>query len=512
MKIKNLLFILILIAFSSTVSFGQQKDSSKKIEVLRSPASIDDDTCLDAILKIIHASEKKVIPKVVKPFRYPKEFLNQAQKHIQYGFEVEYTMDEAKVIFNNFMPASPIYQGTREEWLKMSYYDQLMFFDKNYQRIYSQGARKPGRMVKITQGAMAKYISDDLICDSGNFELVYKPFDSMEDLFETIKNSKRLLGPGSMQVMISSPLDKEAFRNNEKLFKKKFEEELGYYNFVNEMDTLEKLVSGYHRYRTNPKIYAAASFNHPWLGPMTRLKNIRLKKFLELTYLDDPRLKREMRDYAYQVTSNKFVGGLAFRPDVAYMQGRVASEIRDCHKNLNCLESRVKRETLFLMNGKKNFQKYAKMDAFDTMVVPYNINPKIFEMLKELFPAFNNMDVAHLELYRNFTYPLRSWSTHLSLLKKPELAKTVEMAQEQYINKLLKISQQYTTKTINRAEARREVMGALVEFAYDSKLYEAFKSELNKMMKHNNFKVLEGINLSYAPLDKSYKPAFLAVA
>lgn len=512
MKIKNFFLILILIAFSSTASFGHQKNSSKVVEVLRSPASLDDDTCLEAILKIIHNADKKVVTKVSKKLRYPKEFLNQAEKHIQYGYEVEYTMDEAKVIFNNFMPAAPIFQGSREEWLKMSFYDQLTFFDKNYNRIYSQGSRKPGRMVKITQGAMAKYISDDLICDSGNFELVYKPFDSMEDLFETIKNSKRLLGVGSMQVMVSNPFKKELLKNNEKLFKNKFEQELGYYNFVNELDTLEKLVSGYHRYRANPKVLAAASFNHPWLGPMTRLKNIRLKKFLELTYLDDPRLVREMRDYAYQVTSNKFVGGLAFRPDVAYMQGRVASEIRDCHKNLNCLESRVKRETLFLMNGKKNFQKYAKMEAFDTMVVPYNMNPKIFEMLKELFPAFNDMDVTHLELYRNFTYPLRNWSTHLSLLKRPELAETVNLAQEEYINKLLKISQRYTTKTITIGEARREVMGALVEFAYESKLYEAFKSELNQMMKHNNFKALEGINLSYAPLDKTNQSPFSAVA
>lgn len=489
MIFRNLLFIFIFII--SLSAKGAEGADNRRL-----PASISEDDCMNAILKIIQSPTKKTTQE--KKLRYSVDYKNQKDKHIQYGFEVEYTMEEAAVIFNNFMPDKTIFKKSKEEWLSMSYFDQLIFFNRNYEKIYANGSRKPGKMVKITQGLMAKYISDDLICDSGNFELVYKPFDSMEALFETIKKSKKLLGAGSMQVMISNPFDKHLYKSNKSLLKKKLETELGYYNFVNELDTLEKLMNGYAKYKANPWTSAVSSFAHPWLGPMTKNKNIRLKKFLELTYTNSPDINKEMKEYAFQVTSNKFVGGLAFRPDIAFHHSRVASEIRDCHRSVNCIENRVKRETHFLMKGKNEFRKFANLEAFDSVVVPYNMPAGLVNVLKNLFPPHNGLEMVELEMHRNFTYPLRSWKSHLTAIGRLDLLNQVEFAQKRYLETLIEIKLGLRTKTITSHKAKIKMMGALAEFANESKLYEAFKSYYNQILKPNDLKEFQDITLSWS--------------
>lgn len=461
-----------------------------------------------------NVSTKKITAAMAKnSTRYPKGFENVKGAHIQYGFESEYLHDETEVLLKSYMPAPPFYKGTKEEWLGMTVEDRLAKMDsiiastesasnpKNQLFAY----REKGKLIKIAEDPeLAEALPDSFVYDAGHFEIVLDPSDSAEAMIKRIKVINKHLGVGSMQMTISNPLNKSLLQTSSAARTELKQELVGYYNFMNDFDTLSKLEVGYERYLKDPKIQAVKSFNHPWLGPMTKLKHDKLENLVDGIVDGKNFSEEELKQMSYLVVSHKFIGGLSFRPDVAYKKSRLASEVRDCHQNVKCIEDRIIRETYFLMKGKESFKAFSSLEQFDTVKNFKDIHPDdIKYMLKDLFPKYGQFTQTELELFRNFSYPYRDWSQHIATLGKPGLGAQVSAAQDAYTEALKKILFDYNAKMITndqaakklaRAEAQTKVMGALAEFSKKSGLVDAMKAKYNELLdptEIKNFDILK---------------------
>jgi len=104
-------------------------------------------------------------------------------------------------------------------------------------------------------------------------------------------------------------------------------------------------------------------------------------------------------------------------------------------------------------------------------------------MLEKLFPTktkaglqYNEQEILCLQVYRNFAYPMRDWSSQLSFVGEPELGLMVRFAQQNYLRKLGMIELEFTHGQIDAAAASARVQGALSQFAVESKLADAFQN------------------------------------
>lgn len=466
----------------------------------------------DLILNPVTA--KKITEAMAKnPLRYPKGFEGKEGFQIQYGFESEYLHDEVEPLLKNYMPQAPFYNGTKEEWLalkpeeRLQKMDSLIASSNNERNPEKQlfAYRAKGKLVKITTDQeLNDALPDSYVYDAGHFEIVLDPSNTAEDIIRKIKVINKHLGVGSMQLTVSNPLDKAMLQGNKAAREELKSELLGYYNFMNDFDTLSKLDVGYERYLKDPKVQAVKSFNHPWLGPMNKLKHDKLEDLIDGIVENNEYSEDQLKQMSYLVVSHKFIGGLSFRPDVAYKKSRLASEVRDCHQNVKCIEDRIIRETYFLMKGKESFKTFSQLEQFDTVKNFKELQPEDLQyMLKDLFPTYGHFTQTELQLYRNFTYPYRDWSKHVEALGKSGLKNQIAAAQTAYTETLKKIMFEYNAKNITgsaaeravaKTEAQTKVMGALAEFSKKSGLTDAMKEKYNQLLNPEeikNFNVLK---------------------
>lgn len=453
-----------------------------------------------------HATSKAITEAMAKnPTRYPKGFEGMKGSHIQYGFESEYLHDETEVLLKSYMPLPPFFTKTKQEWLSYTPEERLKIFDDLIEgdEDRSKGSkffeyRSKGHLTKITEDKeLTDALPDSFVYDAGHFEIVLDPHDSAESMIQKIKVINKNFGVGSMQMTISNPLNKALLKSDKAARTELKSELIGYYNFMNDFDTLTKLETGYERFLKDPKIQSAKSFNHPWLGPMTELKHEKLVDLVEGIVDGKSYSEEELKQMSYLVVSHKFIGGLSFRPDVAYKKNRLASEVRDCHQNVKCIEDRIIRETYFLMKGKEEFKKFSDVKQFDSKANFKSIYPDDIKlMLRNIFPAYGSFDQEELQLYRNFSYPYRDWSKHVEVLGKPGLKEQVALAQQNYTEAMKKISADYNSKTISKEEAQTKVMGALTEFSKKSGLVDAMKAKYNQMINPEEIKSFDILKFS----------------
>lgn len=453
----------------------------------REPANVVPD-CFQAIEGFIKPKIATANPNVKGIKRYSKGFENIEGANIQYGYESEYRREETEAILKNYMPTD---YGNKEGWLSLSHHERLEYIDRNIALIFPHN--KKGNFIKIASDIeLSDALPDTFSFDYGQFEIVLDPMDTAEELIQKIKVINKHFGVGSMQLMISNPIDKKLLKLSAYLREKMKVELLGYYNFINDLDTLTKLSTGHDRYLQDPTALTAKSFNHPWLGPMTELKHTKLRDLIngiveQYNYHDV-----ELRNMSTRITSHKFTGGLAFRPDIGYKHNRLASEVRDCHKNLKCLEEKLIRETYILMKGRHDFAVYKDFAPFDAIhVFEQEIPHDSKVMLSSLFPSHAQSLQPDLQIFRNFSYPLRNWKKHIEVLEMPELTLKVANAQKAYVKALKAIDTEYSANHITKEAAQAKVMGALGAFSKESGLLEAMKTKAAQLIDSGEIEQLQ---------------------
>ena len=429
------------------------------------------------------------------------------EKHLQFGFESEYVEKEAGPLLKSYMPDPSFYHLSKQDWLDMTDDQRLKFIKNNANTMFPY--RKPGKLKKITDDPdLFNALPDSVVYDSGNFEVILPPADRVEDLAKNIKTINTKFGVGSMQVTISSPREsffqfngkgsyplRELGDLDDEFVEKSFQANLGYYNFFNDYDTLEKMKNGFDRYKKDPLQLTAKSFAHPWLGPMNKKRNEQLQELLRthanggMTSVDD------LEKLSINITSHKFVSGTVYRPDVAWKKSRMANEVRDCHKNPACLEDRLKREVLFHMKGKESLVEASNLKAFDRNELFDNLPSDVQQMLRSTFPKYGSYTIDATEVFRNFSFPFRDWDEHIRFLGKPELAQKIKVAQDNYMQMLLESAEQWKSGAITKQALEARIQGELNRFGVESGLTDAFDDFYKKLIKDDEAMV-EFIKLS----------------
>lgn len=303
--------------------------------------------------------------------------------------------------------------------------------------------------------------------DTGNLELALAPVRAPKDFWEQICFVNSHLGRGSLQAMVSLPRE-EFFAEPAGA--------LGWLNFFGELDVMERLERARRRGEGEP----VRSFLHPYLGPMVELRHQQLRKYLRENAAGNLLAGEELARVGKREQSFKFVGGTAYRPDVAGPH-RICLEVRDAHRDADLLRERVARILHYWRAPRGAFSRFASVPAFDSAAAFAALPDEAQALLRREcaieIPARVRPHAKPLfayEVFRNFAYPGRDWMPYAELLAPasvPSSLATIRRAQADYAEALRAAS------ALPPAEARRAVHGALARFPAASGLYELFRAE-----------------------------------
>jgi hypothetical protein len=444
-------------------------------------------------------------------------------KHIQYGFETEYIEEEAEILLAVYMPDASVAPNlTREKWLQMTVDERHHFMEANKQSIFPD-YREPGKMVRITDDKeLFHALPESIVYDAGHYELVLPPSNTVEEISSKIKNINKKLGIGSMQVTVSVPHEayfalspKPQFSSWPMLsafmpktispqdIKISVGENLGYLNFLNDMDTLEKMKTGFERYMKDNSQLTAKSFAHPWLGPMNSNRHQKLTQLITDHSTGVKQSPEQLKKIAVQIDSHKFISGTVYRPDVAAKYKRIAHEIRDCHKNPACLEDHLKRELFFNMKGKEKFSKASEFKQFDWNKDFFSLDTEVQGMLKNLFPKYGSYGIDSTEVFRNFAWPLRDWSKHAEFFENPALLNSIKSSQEKYVSTLKNIQKGFKEGVLTKEQAKAQIQGELNRFSVESGLYDAFMKHYENLL-DQDYEKLDFIKFTLLRMELNY--------
>lgn len=389
---------------------------------------------------------------------------NEGQE-IHFGYESEFSAQELVPWFSKYIPAAS-FEVTN--WKSLRVAERVAWVRDTLAKM-NHGNKKPV-LEKINQEnpALPEFLHRD---DTGNLELISKPYQTLAE-FKRATDIIEGIAVGSLQAMISMP--KECFFGGYRSAEQSALEHLGWLNFFNELDILERLVKGALRFKQKPQHEPVRTFLHPYLGPMISIRHRLLKKFLlenaKGNMLDEEELIRPaLRDHSF-----KFVGSTAYRPDVAAPE-RICFEVRDAHKDPDLLQNRMGRILFYWQRDLSLFSQFSELAPFDSAVAYENFTPETKAWLEKVTPFKAPPEVIPFEkakftyeVYRNFAYPLRDWQPWLKALGAEDEARTIRDAQSAYIKKLEFISRRQSSGT-------REAQGALAEFALESGLFTIFQ-------------------------------------
>ncbi len=399
--------------------------------------------------------------------------------NLQFGFESEYALNECGKLLEVYGPREAESGISRGQWLNMAEAERMAWVQAKLANVPVNS--EMAGLVKLVEAPELSILPEELVFDStGNLEIVIKPVQTLEEWHQQIRLINERFGAGSMQGAISSPSDPFFGRVEGASIDRAVKEDLGFLNFINDFDVLQKLEAGAARYAADPSRAVAQGFQHPWLGPMTRLKQLRLERFLAKNALGEYYEPHRLTNIRYREGSFKYVGSTSYRPDIAGPE-RAVFEIRDAHKNFELLLDRMLRSTFYLQWGRGQFAAAAELRALDTVVDFEKLSPAVRRMLEKAFPARINPTVVYdeenriaAEVYRNFAYPMRDWNPMLRFLGRPTLAAEVAHAQANYVSKLERIAEELAAGTITKQQAFVRAQGALAQFADESGLARAY--------------------------------------
>jgi hypothetical protein len=422
-------------------------------------------------------SYKKVYPAGIDPVQKPDGY-------VQIGYESEYLFSESSAILRDYSPKDMSYQTwlaktdqQRIDWLTAKFKDK------------PEHASGSGLFKKVD----IDFLPNELLVDAtGNAEIVLPPFNSFGEWESAVDIIVARYGVGSQQAMLSKPRE-SAFKPRARLSEQKLvKQSLGWLVYTNLRDMFAKLESGAARYKKDPTKLTAQFMEHPFLGPMTKMKRDRMEEFLAAN------AKGEMYDDASKYfirksdASFKYTGGPAYRPDVA-APARFSWEIRNAHKDVADLKMKVTRDMQAHAEGLDAYAAFANVPAFDSLGLFQRFSPDVQKGLFEIFPSkadprfdYPENERTALETARHFALPLQDFSALSKALlgnsaKAAAMQTQIGRARLSYLNAVHDAVQEFKSGAITRDQARAKIMGAVGTFAVDSGLAQAFNARALKI-------------------------------
>lgn len=446
----------------------------------RNPANFASDSCRELIQRLSNINPTGTARIVRSAFGFTDEAVANG-KHLQFGFESEYMLTELDGIVTVYGPKEG-FGITNEQWFAMPISERSQWVRDNIRELFPE-SRTAGGLVKIDPDPELSFLPESLIFDdTGNVEFVFDPFDTFEEWFHSVQKMNARFGEGSMQATISTPPDSFFGRGINGVDPEKIlDEKIGMFNFYSDYDILQKLHAANIRYQEDNTKRVTRNFEHPFLGPMTSKKQEILHSMLRGNAIGEKYEPDRLARIAGWENSFKYTGGTVYRPDILG-ERRVILEIRDAHKNFTLLSDRLMRSLYFMQHGTEGLDKLKNLKSFDPFADFEKLTPEVQEELTRLFPNRANPNYEYdpelkkaLDIFRNFSYPMRDWSEHLTVFGKADLAEQVQEAQAAYKDKLSDIVARLRAGQIDDSKAILEVEGALAEFSNSSGVAKAFE-------------------------------------
>jgi hypothetical protein len=405
----------------------------------------------------------------------------RAGQHIRYGFESEYAVDELGGMLGAYMPDAE-FGVSKQVWLGMSPVERVEWVRPRLDQLFPV-KREAGKLVRIDDSPKFTALPERLILDeTGNVEIIVGPVDTLEEWYALVRDVNAAFGEGSMQSTVSVSRDVFFGALGATAERDAVTENLGFLGFFSDYDTLQKLAGGLGKFKQDPTKEVARSFNHPFLGPITRLKAERLRDDMIRNAAGLGFDKESLDFISHSDASYKYTGGTVYRPDIAGRKGSIVLEVRDAHKDAGRLTDKVLRTTYFLQHGRGKFHDAARFADFDSVGDFKQLPSAAQDLLRKIFPNkakpgidYDANEILALDAFRNFAWPLRDWSGHTSFLQEASLEGRIPEAQEAYILSLEMLAAELASGRITKAQASAQVQGALARFSVDSGLAPAFE-------------------------------------
>lgn len=414
---------------------------------------------------------------------YPYPLAKNASLHLKFGFESEYTIDRyARKLLKLYAPDSSL-GLSKEAWLELNESDEsserIEWIKENLSQVFAE-KKQNGKIEKLTNLKKHQFLPSHLIIDyTGNLEIVVDPVDSFEIWLHNLKTVEQDIGPGSMQATVGIPKS-SLFAGEPKQIHAEIS---GLLQLLADMDALEKLEIGYSKYQKNLNAAAARAFAHPYLGPLTASKRQLLDDMLAENILGRGFTKENRHRIGMMDDSFKYIGSTTYRPDLGG-KDYVVFEVRDAHSNFELLTEKLQRMVTLLTHSRQHFSKATSLQAFDSELTYESLSKELQQCLESLFPPkyidpkveYTEAEVLANQVYRNFAFPLRNWSSHIKL-SQHKIGKSVLKARTQYLNTLSLTCQGYAKNELSSIEASIAIQGALAGFAYESGLRKALHEQ-----------------------------------
>ncbi|MFN8370214.1 MAG: hypothetical protein U0T83_06270 [Bacteriovoracaceae bacterium] len=428
---------------------------------------------------------------------------------------LEFDLNQLEGIVKHYRPTSFTAKEV-DNWVMMSIPDRAKWLKENIKTVFKE-YRKEGFVELMDEEQFGKFLPKSLILDhTDNVELVLKPMNTMEEWFTKVSKINEHLGVGSMQGTLSAPSKFFLRGGSPNNYDNLFQINKGYFNFYNEYDSVEKLHIGYLRSLKNQNQRVARSFEHPFVGPITKRKQEILHEYLK----ENAKLgKYDNESMQFITDSNisfKYIGSTAYRPDIVG-KSRVVLEVRDAHNNMNSLLNRMIRNTYFIERGREDFKVASILNAFDPENGFKLFPEKVQKMLHDSFPnkslpefQYTPAEMIELDVARNFSWPLRDWSNHVELFNSKAFGSKADKSKKVYSLALDDIADKYHNGIFDKEKAAVEVEKALAKFVYDTDMLRYFKvREVNfipekKSMKY--YQYIDEVQAELGPLNEAFPP------
>ena len=165
--------LLVLFAFPTWVYWQHEVSGN------RSPANFASNSCRELIESLSQINVSGSARLVRASFGVDDASI-AGGKHLQFGFESEYTLQEIDKIVTIYGP-KPGLGMSKTRWFNLSVPERSQWVRDNIKELFPE-PRKPGGLIKLKDQAGYKFLPDALIQDdTGNIEFVLKPFDTYED-------------------------------------------------------------------------------------------------------------------------------------------------------------------------------------------------------------------------------------------------------------------------------------------------------------------------------------------
>lgn len=407
----------------------------------------------------------------VKDFYEAKGIKGQKHK-LSYSYEIEYNLRENPNIVNYYK----VKGYSDEAWMKLSKQERLKIALDKHRNTASQN-----KTVLVKTDTAPEFLPKKMVKESNvNLEMIDNPIsENLDEIYKNLDWIWENLGPGSVQGHVA--FGKKGVRLNSVD---------QYIKLDYDLSQAQAFSKGYSSYLKNGKRGSpGANITHHSLGPVD---NITLKKVRKAT---NP--KKDLKGGVSYDRNMKFVYGTAYRKDL-YGRSKVGFEIRNCHKRLDCIKSKMKNLSEDVEN---NFDFYKHIEPSQ------EISKDLMKSLPEDIQAiYMNAGKIQGNKYSGYvtgsSYDLRYLNPHLDWVNHPYIKALPETKKKEFIELLEKVNAEHL-KEVRRIGVYKNgtlperLQIANAKWGYDLKLdeYLAEGKEILQKIHKQDFIESEGLNL-----------------